>query len=199
MDKRLAVFDFDGTLISKDSLFEFAAFAVGRRRLLLALLKSLPRIVMWKIGLASNSSAKQKLFSHIYKGLDYDTLAAKGEAFGQEIDRMLNPDVYRRFKSHIAQGDRTLIVSASMPVWIRPWAERQGLPAGNVIGTEPALSADRRITGDFATPNCHGQEKVRRLVEAVPDYADYEIYSYADSSSDRYIMELADHKVWVKK
>ena len=48
-EKKIVVaFDFDGTLISADSLFVTARHVLGTGKMLLALLRAMPAIVKWK-------------------------------------------------------------------------------------------------------------------------------------------------------
>ena len=88
MDKRLAVFDFDGTLIAGDSLIAFARHAAGTRRLILALLRSAGAIIRWKLGMSSGGAAKEILFGHIFGGMDYTRFKDLGEAFASEVTAM---------------------------------------------------------------------------------------------------------------
>ena len=57
MKRKVALFDFDGTLTRHDTLVTFAVHAVGRRKFFWAMCWSLPWIVGWKCGILSNSKA----------------------------------------------------------------------------------------------------------------------------------------------
>ena len=188
---RICFFDFDGTLTSKDTLFEFARFARGRWRLCAALFASLPAIVGWKLGFMTNSAAKQVLFSHLFKGVPYDVFQQKGKEFAAEIPKFLRQDTVATLRRHIAQGHTPVIVSASMAEWIEPWADKNGVAM--VIATQPEVDAAGRLTGRFATPNCVGPEKVRRIKEAFPTIDDCETWAYGDSPSDSSMLQIATH------
>lgn len=190
----IAIFDFDGTLFRGDSLIAFARYAIGGRRTFVALLRALPAIVRWKTGRITNSEAKQRLFSLFYRGTDYAALCRKGEEFARIVDGKLRPEVYAAMRKHIEAGDRVIIATASMPFWIRPWAEKEGIK--EIIGTMPEIAAGK-ITGRFATANCYGEEKLRRVKElmatATGDTHQEEIHVYTDSRSDTPILSLATH------
>lgn len=190
MKKRLTIFDFDGTLIQKNSLFEFAKFAIGKRRCLLATIRSIPNIALWKLGLNTNSHAKESLIRRFYRGMGYSYLSQKGEEFALVINSMLRTDIYDKMIQYIHSGDRVIIISASLRFWIEPWARQNGIDM--VIATEPEINEQGLLTGRFATPNCHGTEKAMRLNSAIPDLHDYYITAYGDSAGDNAIFKLAD-------
>ena len=48
--KVLALFDFDGTLTKKDTMFEFIRFSKGNLMLLIGLIISFPILVLYKLG-----------------------------------------------------------------------------------------------------------------------------------------------------
>lgn len=100
-------------------------------------------------------------------------------------------------QQHLSQGHEVYIVSASMAEWIRPWASENGV--NRVIGTKPEVDADGRLTGRFASTNCHGREKVRRLLEREPCRESYDLYAYGDSRGDKEMLEFADHGMKLRK
>jgi len=53
---------------------------------------------------------------------------------------------------------------------------------------------DGLLTGNFATPNCYGPEKVRRIREVVDLSAYQTVYAYGDSRGDREMLEIAHEK-----
>lgn len=188
--RRIAFFDFDGTLIRHDSLLVFARRTRGRLRLALALLRSAPAIVAWKLGLCTNGQAKQRLFSALYKGVQLADFEQWGRQFSEYIDSDFNPAVRPFVDQHRRNGDEMYIVSASMEQWIRPWALAHGF---TVIATRPAVSDDGRLTGRFATSNCHGPEKVVRIKECIPGIDNCETWAYGDSAGDKAMFEFTDH------
>lgn len=196
--KQLTVTDFDGTLTVKDTFIEFARHAVGMPRLLYAALRSAPHLAAWKLGLIAGGNAKQKLFKNLYRGMDVDVFMMKCDSFSPKIDSMLRTDVFKQIESYVQAGQCVAIVSASVDQWIRPWAGRHGIDT--VLSTELEVDADSRLTGRFATPNCYGPEKVRRIKQHFGDLAAYEITAFGDSKGgDGAMLGVADHAVWVKR
>ena len=189
--KRLCLFDFDGTLISRDSLYLFAVFARGRFRTWWSIFRSLPDIFLWKTGRISSSQAKERLFGRIFRGMAIDEFTELGKKFSSSLHRFERPEIMKIAREHIAQGAEAVIVSASIDQWIRPWAAENGFV--KVIATEAEIGPDGRLTGKFRGPNCVGPRKVERILEEYPDAGEREIWAYGDSSSDDPMLAMAAH------
>jgi phosphoserine phosphatase len=52
---------------------------------------------------------------------------------------------------------------------------------------------DGRLTGQIASADCVGPEKVRRLTERIGELDRFCIYAYGDSTGDRELLETASH------
>lgn len=191
--RRVAVFDFDGTITVKDTFIEFALHALGPWRFALGLVKASPWLAGWKLGLRTGAEAKEKLFGYLYAGMKLAEFERRGASFAPKISKMLHPLGSNRLKVHVDDGDTVYIISASMPAWIRPWAAERGVPPSHVMGTEPEVDADGRLTGRFATPNCSGEQKVRRLEQCEPCRADYELWAYGNSEGDEALFAYAEN------
>ncbi|MDQ7068619.1 MAG: HAD family hydrolase [Sulfurimonas sp.] len=108
--------------------------------------------------------------------------------------KILREDIYAKFLEHIKNGDRVVIVSASMRCWLEPFATKHKV---ELLCTELAFK-DGKFTGHFATPNCHGEEKLRRVKAHLNLDNFQKIYTYGDSSGDDAILAIADVGVRVK-
>lgn len=194
----LVFFDFDGTLTTRDSLPSFALHSLGKLRTLIGALKALPWILMWKLGAVSNSVAKERLFSFLFRGMAAPGFAACCESFAPEIEKMVRPELVARMARHIAAGDEVYIVSASIGDWIVPWAEKNGVDKSHVIATGAAVE-NGILTGRFSTPNCHGPEKVRRIQAVVGDIGVRSVVAYGDSGGDLPMLALADRAFMIKR
>lgn len=190
--RTVAAFDFDGTLVARDTFLEFALFVAGWPRLLWAMALGSVAIAKWKLGLWPGGRAKEKLFGLLYAGMPYARFCQLGREFDRRIRGFERDDIAALLKSHIAKGDEVFIVSASMAEWIAPWAEGFGVDRSHVIGTVPEVSSDGVLTGRFSSPNCHGQEKVNRLLARLPERDRLIVYAYGDSDGDRQLLAFAD-------
>ena len=75
--KRIAAFDFDGTITRKDTLIEFLRFAGGSARLYVVFALYSPLLVLMKLKLYSNQKAKEKIFAHYFKSMPIEQLDRK--------------------------------------------------------------------------------------------------------------------------
>jgi len=193
--KKLVLFDFDGTLTKKDSLIEFTKFYVGKTNFYKKLISILPILILYKLKIIPNDKAKEIFFKHFFKGEKKDVFMQKSKEFAlNEIDKMLNKKVYLKLKKYQQNGFDVYIISASIECYLKPWCEKEGI---NLISTRLLFENDL-FTGKFATKNCYGKEKVNRLLKEVNISKYDEIHCYANSKSDKFIMDLATHKFWVK-
>ena len=190
---KIALFDFDGTITTDDSLLKFIRFVVGDRRFLLGLVVLSPMLVLYKLKLIPNYKAKQYMLSWFFKGMSKDAfLKVANEYSLVHIDKILRPKAIEKINWHKNQGHKVVVVSASIECWLRPWCEKNGL---ELIATKLEIKDDI-VTGKLLSKNCYGVEKVNRIKE-IYNLKDFEyIYSYGDSSGDKQMLELAHEKFY---
>ncbi len=187
---KIAFFDFDGTLTYKDTMLDFIRFMVGTKRFILGIFRCAPMLLAFKLGFVSNNRAKEYFLTHFLEGVDeqYFKESAKRYSLSQ-IDSLLRPKAIERIKWHKEQGDYIVIVSASMKSWLAPWCSREGVA---LISTALEFSKGK-CTGKLETPNCYGEEKVKRILHEY-DLNNYtETYAYGDTSGDKPMLSLVDH------
>ena len=194
--KRVYAFDFDGTLTTRDTLLEFIRYACGSRALLSGFLRYSPLLVLMKLRLYPNWKAKQKVFSHFFKGMDSEAFDALCRRFAADSRHLLRPKAVEAVEQARAEGCEVVIVSASIDNWVQPFftspaGRADDLPKVTVLGTQIEV-ADGRLTGRFLSSNCYGQEKVNRLLALYPHRADYHLTAFGDSRGDRQLLAFAD-------
>lgn len=190
---KLAFFDFDGTITSKDSLEDFIQDTIGELRYYVGLLKLSPMLISYKLKLIPNYIAKEKLITYFFKGMDANEFQKLADQYSlHQIDNITRPKAIEKIKWHQDQGHKVVIVSASMACWLKPWCEKNNI---ELISTELEIS-DNRLTGKFSTKNCYGIEKENRVNE-VYDLNEYDyIYAYGDSRGDKELLALADENFY---
>jgi len=195
--KQVFAFDFDGTLTTRDTLIAFIRYACGTPRFLLGFLLHSPLLVLMKLRLYPNGKAKQRVFSWFFRGMTIDAFDALCQDFGHSQRHLLRPETVSVLEQALADGAEVLVVSASIDNWVRPFFERskegrsKGVKEITVVGTQVEV-VDGRLTGRFLTPNCYGQEKVRRILALHPDRSSYRLTAYGDSRGDRELLAFAD-------
>lgn len=188
---RIAVFDFDGTITRKDTLLEFIKHSKGKLKFLLGFLLYSPLLVLMKLHLYPNWKAKEEIFSHFYKDVGLEDFRKMCTTFFEDNKSLVYAQAKEQILMHKAEGDRVVIVTASMEEWVRPFGKWLG--ADDVLGTQLEI-VDGRLTGRFATKNCYGQEKINRLLESYPNRKDYTLVAYGDSRGDKELLNFADEK-----
>ncbi|MES2795026.1 MAG: HAD family hydrolase [Bacteroidota bacterium] len=186
----IAAFDFDGTITTKDTLFQFMIFALGWSKMMVGLVIFIPTFINYMFGNISNNQAKETLFSILFRGMPIDHFKDLGEKYQFEINQLLNKEAIEKINWHKGQHHALVIISASIVNWIEPWALQHGFE--QVIATVPEV-VNGKLTGKFSSKNCHGAEKVNRLLEQYPVRKSYELYAYGDSNGDKELLEEADY------
>ena len=188
---KVFAFDFDGTLTTRDTLLAFIRYACGTPRFLLGFLLHAPLLVLMKLRLYSNGKAKQRLFTWFFRGMPLEAFDALCQSFALSHRHLLRPDTVRLLQQALSEGTEVLVVSASIDNWVQPF-----FPTVTVLGTQIEV-IDGRLTGHFLTPNCYGQEKVRRILALHPERSAYRLTAYGDSRGDHELLAFADeaHRV----
>jgi len=193
---KIVAFDFDGTITTKDTLFEFIKFTKGKCKFLLGLLLYSPLLVLSIINIFPRSKTKELLFRHFYKGTSLKQFNKWGEDFATYLSPMIRTQAIEEINKELKNESIVLIISASLENWILPWAVAQGIHI--VISTRPEIDDAEKLTGNFASLNCSGPEKVNRLLELFPKRNEYTLWAYGDSRGDKQLIEFAD-KGWYNK
>jgi len=186
--RNLALFDFDGTISVKDSLIEFIKYAVGKPRYYLGLFYLSPMLFAYKLKIIKNHRAKEIFLSYFFKDWNSNHFMDIASRYSlDKLDDIVRDKALDRIKWHKYQGDKIVIVSASIECWLIDWCKREEL---SLISTKLEYK-DNKLTGKFSTPNCYGKEKVRRIHD-IYHLGDYDIiYAYGDSVGDKELLELA--------
>jgi HAD superfamily hydrolase (TIGR01490 family) len=192
----VAVFDFDGTITTQDSLWKFLKFSQSRARLYAGLLCISPVIILYLLKIISNDKAKELLFSCFFKRWSLQKFNSVCRQFSVQIEQMLRLDVLKILDEHKRNGHRIYIISASVENWIIPWAENHGI--AGVLATQIEVDFSMRLTGKFKSKNCYGIEKVNRLSAVLPDRKSYYLYAYGDSNGDKEMIDFADDGIFIK-
>jgi len=187
--KRIAFFDFDGTITSQDSYLRFLIYSSSWFYCALALLILFPVIVGYVLGLIDNSLAKALTLRWFYTGFSKARLEELGEKFCSEIiPAIVRPKALSKIQWHQCEGHELVLVTASVREWVEPWARQHGF---KIIATELEEKAGI-LTGRMKTPNNWGPEKLRRI-ETLYCLEDYEFsYAYGDSRGDQEMLAAVD-------
>lgn len=184
----LALFDFDGTLCTKDSFTGFIFYTLSKRHIMRKGLKILPWIQAYYLKLYPADAMRTKLFSTMFKGNSAKQLQQLGQEYAQTLVKNLDTQLFQRLLQHQAQGDKVVLVSASIDLYLKPVCELLNI---DLICTQVEIH-NGFITGQYSTPDCSSEQKKIRVHEAyhLNDYA--HVYAYGNSYEDLQMFSLAD-------
>jgi phosphatidylglycerophosphatase C len=193
--RRVAAFDFDGTITERDTLAGFLVFVGGRRAIARALLRHGGSMIAGLNDDATRDTAKEAVVGSVLRGRDEADVAAAGVRYAQLLPGRYRRDVLERVDWHRAEGHERVIVSASLVFYLRPVAADLGFD--HVIGVEMSVDGSGRLTGALARPNVRGAQTSLRLREWLGDRPADELWAYGNSSGDADLLAMADHPTWV--
>ena len=198
MRHKVYIFDFDGTLTTRDTLLLFIRFVCGQRGFVAVFLRYAPLLVLMKLKLYPNWRVKQKVFAHCFGGMTTETFNDYCCSFARKYGScVLRPKGFATVRKALDEGATVMIVSASVDNWVRPFFDDILTTLSNptafvVLGTE-VEAIDGILTGQFKSRNCYGAEKVRRLSAQLPaPREDCYIVAFGDSRGDKEMLQYAD-------
>lgn len=187
----VAAFDFDGTMTDRDSLVPYLVMMMGLPKVVFGLMKLTPYFILFVLGIFSRQKTKEKIITQFLQGKSIVKLREFGRIYAdQKLDGYVKSEAIERLKWHQEQGHRCILISASLDLYLLPWATRYGFD--DLICSRPELTNEGEITGRLIGTNCWGPEKTRRLLEMIGPKENYYLYAYGDSRGDHELLELAD-------
>jgi phosphatidylglycerophosphatase C len=186
--KKIAFFDFDGTITTKDTLLEIIKFQKGKTSFYFGFLLHAPWLIAYKLNWLSNNLAKQKILSYFFAGMEERVFQENCDLFADNIiPDLVRPGALSEINQLRTRGFEIVIVSASAGNWIRKWTNHFSL---QLIATRLEVK-NGLITGKIEGKNNHGKQKAVNICELwnLNDYE--EIYAYGDTQGDKSMMDLA--------
>ncbi len=198
--RRIAAFDFDGTLTRRDTLLPFLVRSCGARRVATAVVGVGPHAARASFGrleqdLHHRDASKAALLDALLGGRKAEWLAAEGASFAPTLPRRIRPEMVDRVAWHRAQNHELVIVSASLAAYLTPFAETEGFDHVIAVAMQPDV--DGVLTGTMVGGNVRGPTKATRLRAWLGDEEDVELWAYGNSSGDTELLAMADHPTWV--
>ncbi|MBT2571177.1 HAD-IB family hydrolase [Planococcus sp. ISL-110] len=201
---RVAIFDFDGTLYSKetfqlmmDHLKNHPEHSRRYRQFYRAII---PLYVGHKLKIYPERKMRERSVQAYLSALETFTQIELERYFGEIADRMhddMNPNVVERLKNHVANNDYVMLVSGAFTPLLH--AVTKQFPFKTIIGTE-ILYKNNILDHRTSISHIQGPLKIIKIKEALEgqdiDWANS--YAYGDSHSDLPVLELVGHPVAVQ-
>lgn len=189
----LALFDFDGTITTTDTWTPFMELAVRPARMMVGRVVLSPIVIGYRLGVVSASTGRLIAARVGFGGEDAAKMRRLGLEYAADVlPGKVRPSALARIAWHQERGDQVAIVSASLDLYLVPWAASRGLDC--ICATLEERGG--RLTGRYLGGDCSGREKVRRIRRRY-DLGRYDtVYAYGDSGEDREMLELAHRKYY---
>ncbi|MGC1244539.1 MAG: HAD-IB family hydrolase [Chryseosolibacter sp.] len=192
--KKLVLFDFDGTITTRDTLIEFVKFYRGPRQYMAGLLKLAPILSLYALKIIPNWKAKQFFLTTFFKGERVEDFNERCVLFSTKVlPSLIRPGARQAIEAYRGEGATVAVVSASAENWVKPWCDAHGLLC---LSTRLQVK-DGTLTGEIEGRNCYGDEKVCRIKEHFKLTDFDEVIAYGDSRGDKEMLQLA-HRAYFK-
>lgn len=185
--KKLYLFDFDGTLTYKDTMFLFLKF-YNSDKYFWSYMKHIPIFMLVKLKLMDAEVAKKSFVASILKGEREIKINRKVIAFFEAYyPRLIRQSALDFLDKRDKENTTCFLITASLDIWVRPFAKKLGM---TLLATE-AKFVDGYFTGDFQTKNNNGSEKVNRIKKEIGNQKFDKIIAFGDSSGDKPMLAFA--------
>src|ERR1700761_1893646 len=152
----LALFDFDGTITTREMFRPFIEFAVSPRRRALGGALLGPMVVGYKFGWVPPNLMRSSAVHVGFRGVTEAQAFERGEAFAREVlPDVLRAQALERIQWHKSQGDRVVVVSGGLDVYLSHWCRTHGLE----LLCSMLESRHGRLTGRYRGEQCVNAEK----------------------------------------
>lgn len=191
--KAVAVFDFDGTLTSKNTTLSFLHYSDPFRfYCLLPVL--LPILCLYASNIISIDQLNGWLCHFFFKGKSKAQLHAIGLDFAlNKLPSYMRTEAILKLREHQENAHPCILATAAYDLYIKPWGDLHGFTA--VLCTEIACDGKGTLTGKLNGKSCYGPEKVNRIKQVLPGFDDV-IYAYGDSAGDKEMLSFATYSFY---
>lgn len=193
--KKIAVFDFDETLVEENSLSHLFKFLLGERPLFLHLF---PILVDYRTyGGQVKSVIKQTLYKKALEGQQIKQVYQAGRVAANKLTQIT--DVVDRLIDLNKQGVDVWIITASPESFIQGVIDELQWPVKRVIGT--LLESNNGVLNGLVGEECQKQEKVRRFNDIIEkQQMTYNVLEgYGNLPVDIPMLSLAAQQFYVDK
>ena len=192
--KKLVLFDFDGTITTKDTLLEFARYYRGPTQYFVSMSMLSPVMALYCAKIIPNWKAKEFFLSRFFKGEKIEDFNARCCAFSTNtLPSLIRREAWKAMENYREQKATLAVVSASPENWVKPWCDQYGM----ICLASKLEVTNGTITGKLNGRNCYGDEKAFRIKERFNLAAFDQVIAYGDSRGDREMLALA-HKAYYR-
>lgn len=188
---KIAVFDFDGTIYKGDTTKDFCWYFYQKKPFKsYYLLIQLASWLLWRLKLLTTTQFKSTFIQFINR-IEGEQITGLLNSFWEEKKSLVHDNLVLEITRLKKEGVHIVVVSASPELFIKTFC--LSLSVDTVLGSElNVLNNKYRLL-----INCRGEEKLKRLNRAFPDFE--LIAAYSDNKDDDVLLKVAKNGFWVRK
>jgi HAD superfamily hydrolase (TIGR01490 family) len=192
----VAVFDLDGTLTYGDTYMPYLVGFFVRHPWRIFRLWNLPwYMALYAFGKFNNSDLKQQFLISFLGGVKREQICIWTNIF---LDKLLRRGIRKEalitLEKHRKNGDHLVLLSASLDIYVKEFGCRLGF--NETICTSVQWS-NGKLSGRLSSRNCHGREKISRLLSRCKKIDTTYFIAYADDISDIPLLSMVDRGVLI--
>lgn len=189
-NRKIAFFDFDGTITTADTMLELIKFHFGKYRFYLGMISLGYSLIGLKLKFISRQQAKEKLLTYFFGGMKATAFEEICKLFSDtKLKQLIRKEAIQKIENLKAEDTEIVVVTASASAWVKYWCEEMNLP---FLSSELEI-IDGRITGKLKGINCNEMEKVNRITKSYALEEFNIIECYGDSAGDKAMLAIATH------
>ena len=189
----LALFDFDGTITTREVFPDFMYLAVSWPRLTVGKVLLAPLIVGYRLGWVSGSTVRAAIVRFGFSGTSLQSLQTHGTVFAETfLPGVIRPGALERIAWHKARGDTVVVVSGALDVYLDHWCKAHDLE----LICSALEHRDGRLTGRYLGAQCVRREKARLVRERYDLSAYSRIHAYGDTPEDHELLAIAHERYY---
>jgi phosphatidylglycerophosphatase C len=191
--KKLVLFDFDGTITTKDSFIEFLIFYKGIFRFVIGMIIMFPVLIAYAFKLIPNWKAKQVVLRHFIGNQNLNSFNSVCDSFSKKVlPKLIRPGALEAIRKYQLENCTVAVVTASAENWVAPWCQQN-----NILCIATQLEViNGAVSGNLCGRNCYGPEKVNRIRKQFLLTEFDEIIAYGDSSGDKEMFSIAHQQYY---
>lgn len=192
--KEINVFDFDGTITTKDTFALFLRYYTGFVGWFFRILALLPTFAAYGLGLIDRNEVKRRVINRFFRHQPIEKVEKKAKQFAETIiPRLIRPGAMAEIKQRKKDPESLYICSASISPYLRAWGAKQNIH--NILATE--LEVENGVcTGKIDGWNVWGPGKIRRILAEFSPKSVKINHAYGDSRGDEEMLHAAEVSHW---
>ncbi|NNE58834.1 MAG: HAD-IB family hydrolase [Hellea sp.] len=190
----IIVFDFDGTITTRDTFALFLRYYAGTARWAFKILQLSPIFLAYGLKLIDRNRVKAKVIYKFFKGEKVEAVEVAAAKFANEvIPHLIRPAAQAALDEAKNKPESLYICSASITPYLKTWCENQNIP--NLLATD--LEQENGVyTGRIKGWNIWGPGKIRRILAEFAPYSVRIREAYGDSRGDKELLHAAEVSNW---